>query len=233
MERTEQALLALRTTAETRTAPGTPAAPDTQATPAAPATPAPVVGPTGSSHGSRFFPVAIGLAALLLLGIAAAVLLGTRDPEDPPGTAGETGDSSSAPATSPTPEEDESPPAESQATPEPTEATPEATTTPAAPTPAATGTVEAVETYFATVPGDLDAGWAMLAPAMQERVGRDSYDGFWATISTVDVSDVRAVDDDTVSAQVTYTRTDGSRATEPQTLELQPDDGGYLIAADR
>ena len=32
---------------------------------------------------------------------------------------------------------------------------------------------------------------------------------------------------------MTYTRADGSRGTEEQTLYLQPDDGGYLIAADR
>ena len=68
------------------------------------------------------------------------------------------------------------------------------------------------------MPDDLDAGWAMLSPAMQGRVGRDSYDGFWATIDSTDATDVRAVGSDQVSARITYTRTDGSVTTENQVL---------------
>ena len=83
------------------------------------------------------------------------------------------------------------------------------------------------------MPDDLDAGWAMLSPAMQSRVGRDSYDGFWATIDSTDATNVRALGSDQVSARITYTRTDGSVATENQVLRLVPDGDGYLIDADR
>ena len=83
------------------------------------------------------------------------------------------------------------------------------------------------------MPDDLDAGWAMLSPAMQDRVGRDSYDGFWATIESTDATDVRAVGADQVAARVTYRRTDGSVTTEDQVLTLVPDGDGYLIDADR
>jgi hypothetical protein len=68
---------------------------------------------------------------------------------------------------------------------------------------------------------------------MQDRVGRDSYDGFWATIASTDATNVRAVGADQVAARVTYQRADGSVATENQVLSLVADGDGYLIDADR
>ena len=119
-------------------------------------------------------------------------------------------------------------------TPEPSSSAPTAdATTPATPAGSAGAREQTVDTYFDTVPDDLDAGWAMLSPAMQDRVGRDSYDGFWATIESTDATDVRAVGADQVAATVTYRRTDGSVTTEDQVLTLVPDGDGYLIDADR
>ena len=200
---------------------------------------------TPSQRGSRFFPVALVLAALLLVGIAAVVLVNTLRPEDPPaGTSTDdepTSSSSASPSASESPDEspteeetpEETPKETAEPTPtETTEESPNETPDPPAPGPAA-AQVETVETYFATVPADLDAGWAQLAPSFQARVGRDSYDGFWATISDVEVADVEAGGGDTVSAQVTYTGTDGSTSVEQQTLTLVPAGDGYLIAADR
>ncbi|MDQ3095036.1 MAG: hypothetical protein M3Q82_03605, partial [Actinomycetota bacterium] len=88
------------------------------------------------------------------------------------------------------------------------------------------------ESYFATVPGNLDAGWSMLAPSYQQELGRGVYDGFWATIESVDIGSVDA-DVDSVTYQIIYTRTDGSTSEETKLLTLEPAGDSYLITSDQ
>ena len=226
MARAEQALRALAVDAPTPTAP----------VPTTAASPEPRASAAVSTRRSRLLPLALGVAVLLLLGIVAVVLI-TATGRDGRTGANEPGPSRSG-STSSAPESRSPSPDAGSPTPDGSTSPAPATgaATPTAPTAAAApqgGPVGTIETYFATVPGDLDAGWALLAPAMQARVGRDSFDGFWATISDVSVSDVRAVSGTTVTAEVAYTRTDGTPSVERQTFQLQRQGDGYLIAADR
>jgi hypothetical protein len=86
--------------------------------------------------------------------------------------------------------------------------------------------------YFSKAPGGTDEGWALLTPHYQQQVGRASYDGFWRTIRSVDVGEVRDAGDGAVDAALTYTRTDGSTTTEQHHLTLVRSNGGYLIDGD-
>ncbi|MBA3989656.1 MAG: protein kinase [Propionibacteriales bacterium] len=88
------------------------------------------------------------------------------------------------------------------------------------------------ESYFATVPGNLDAGWSMLAPSYRQELGRGSYDGFWGTIESVELGSVD-IDGNTVTYQITYTRTDGSTSEETKLLTLKPAGDSYLITSDQ
>ncbi len=86
--------------------------------------------------------------------------------------------------------------------------------------------------YFRKAPGGTDAGWALLTPGFQDRVGRTSYNGFWRTIESVQVGNVVPTGNDTVDATLTYRRRNGSTVTEPHRLVLVRSDGGYLIDRD-
>ena len=86
--------------------------------------------------------------------------------------------------------------------------------------------------YYSTVPGDLDAGWSMIAPSMRSSVGRASYNGFWGSIKSVAVSDVVALDAHTVRYRITYTTYSGSTSVETKELTLTGHGGSYLITSD-
>ena len=50
-----------------------------------------------------------------------------------------------------------------------------------------------VEDYYAVLPDDTETGWSRLTPGFQQEVGSyEDYDGFWSTIDSVTVEDVRA-----------------------------------------
>jgi eukaryotic-like serine/threonine-protein kinase len=94
--------------------------------------------------------------------------------------------------------------------------------------------VEAVRSYFSLVPSNLDAGWARLAPGMQAKVGRGSYDGFWGSIQAVQASDITPLSGrPATDVTLTYHFTDGRVVVERQRLDLQPSPSGYLIADDQ
>jgi hypothetical protein len=173
-----------------------------------------------------------------VLALAAALLLvlfldlgGTDDPadqetaNDPTGQASpsEQGDRGQGPEDSaeadPTDEAEESP-------------TPDQTDQPdqqaAASEPAAF-----VDSYYDTVPDDLDAGWAMLSPDYQAEVGRGSYDGFWSTIESVDARNVRTVaGGSAVEATLVFVNSDGQTRTERHRLDVVDEGDGPLIAGD-
>jgi hypothetical protein len=98
---------------------------------------------------------------------------------------------------------------------------------------AAGGSQEAfLRDYYAAAPGGTDEGWSRLGPG-EKAQGRASYDGFWRTIRSVDVADVRPVDRDSVEVTLTYHKSDGGTSRERQRVDLvRSPDGGYLINGD-
>jgi hypothetical protein len=68
---------------------------------------------------------------------------------------------------------------------------------------------------------------------MQRAIGgRASYDNFWGSVESVDVSNVVAVDDQTVQYQITYNFSDRDDSSEVKQLTLQPNNDSYLITSD-
>lgn len=81
-------------------------------------------------------------------------------------------------------------------------------------------------------PGGTDAGWSRLGPGEKQQ-GRASYDRFWGGIKSVDVSDVRPVDSDSLDLTLTYHKTNGQLSRERQRVDLvRSSGGGYLINND-
>jgi serine/threonine-protein kinase PknK len=163
------------------------------------------------------------LGTLLVLGLAlVALLVGVAMvEEDGDGDGDQAAD---APTTT------VAPPADADPTTTTTAA--EATTT-TAPAPAAVdgSPVDAAREYFALLDaGDVDAAWNRLSPAYQRASGESSYRGFWSTIDSVEVLNAQPVGDDSAALTLRYTRTDGSTATERNTLRfVEGEDGELLI----
>ena len=90
-----------------------------------------------------------------------------------------------------------------------------------------------VRDYYAAAPGGSDEAWAMLGPGEKEQ-GRGAYDGFWRTISSVDVTSAQArPGSKTVDVTLVYRTTGGGTSTERKVEELVSDgDGGYLLQSD-
>jgi len=89
-----------------------------------------------------------------------------------------------------------------------------------------------VEDYYAVLPDDTETGWSRLTPGFQQEVGSyEDYDGFWSTIDSVAVQDVRAAGPDAVDATLVYT-TDGSSQSEVRRIELTRSGDDYLISGD-
>ena len=86
--------------------------------------------------------------------------------------------------------------------------------------------------YYRIVPEDLDRGWSLLDPGMQEEIGRASYDSFWRTIADVRLGEVRPVGDGAVRYEIEYVRTDGSTSDEVKEITLRPAAGSFLITSD-
>jgi serine/threonine protein kinase len=163
------------------------------------------------------------IAALVAVAGIGFLLLGLDSDETP--AAAPTAPSS--PATSP------SEPSSEQSEPEPSETTSSSPRPSQSPQDPARAKVTAVNAYFGTVPGNLDAGWSKLAPSMQS-VGRSSYEEFWGSISSVRASGATAVPGtDAVEVNLTYTFRDGRVVAERQRLVLQQIGGEYLIADDQ
>ena len=91
-----------------------------------------------------------------------------------------------------------------------------------------------VRDYFRDVTRDRDKTWALLTPEYQDRLGRDSYDGFWSTIESVKVGDLKTdAEEGIATAQLTYRPKDGSESTERHELTIVEAGDGLLIANDQ
>jgi hypothetical protein len=95
--------------------------------------------------------------------------------------------------------------------------------------------VAAVRDYYGVVPGNPAAGWARLGPDQQRSSGGyAAYQGFWSTISSVQVSSATAVDDDTVRASLLFFPQGRSPVRETHDLGMvQGSNGAWLINSDR
>jgi hypothetical protein len=143
----------------------------------------------------------------------------TETPSDPdPSPSGETG---SGDGTDPSPDQTEEP--APSATPSEAEQPPAA---------GADSAVRLVTDYYNQLPEDTDASWSMLTPALQEQIGRESFDGFWATVDDVSVEDVEEAGDSQLTVTLTYS-TGGGTERETRLLEVEQDGDGFLISADR
>jgi len=105
-----------------------------------------------------------------------------------------------------------------------------------APTPNTDKALESfVKSYYAVVTTDRDRTWAQLSPTMQGYAGgRHGYDGFWSTIRSVRVNQVRAnASADSAVATLTFTLRHGGTSTETHRFTFVQGRGGYLIESDR
>jgi len=127
----------------------------------------------------------------------------------------------------------------------PTTSTPARTTTTSASTPATTtpttstatppGTVtfgsmrDAVNGFYAQLPGNSQGAWNQLDAHYQQRNGLQDYLSFWSSIRSVSVLSVSPRDANSVVATVRYVLPDGRVDTENRWLSVVSKDGRLLI----
>ncbi len=204
-------------------------------TPTPRAAPAPVAAPAGDDdrRSRRRGPVyAVLIAAALLLVLGGIAYAASQRGDDPgPNEAAGSDSASATSSKQPTKSSSGSPSAED--TPSEDTDSPSASSSTSAPANGAAAKESFLHDYFSAAPGGTDEGWAMLTPAYQAQTGRDSYDGFWSTIESVDVSQVDASGGgNTVDATLTYHKTNGEQTTERHQLELSPSGDSFKIAGD-
>jgi hypothetical protein len=119
-------------------------------------------------------------------------------------------------------------------------ATSAAPTSAAAPTTAPTPTTSPVVTgnpiafvqrYYALLPSDPDAAFALLGPTAQSQSGgRAAFTNFYGTVAQVAVEDARQSGDNTVSATVRFVLKDGRVTREPYRFVISTAaDGSQLM----
>jgi eukaryotic-like serine/threonine-protein kinase len=166
----------------------------------------------------RWVPILVGVLALLVVGAGVLIgaLRGNSGAEDPvaaPTTSAEV-PPSAAPTTSARP------------------TTTSPTTSSSAPTSTApsTAAVSFVQDYYALLPDDPDAAFALLgAQAQAASGGIDGYRRFYGGMSDVQVQNARSTGEDQVSATIVFTRTDGSTSSEPYTFTVGSENGTQII----
>ena len=85
--------------------------------------------------------------------------------------------------------------------------------------------------YYSHLPDDTDTSWDMLSAQAQQRIGKSTFDGFWATIDAVRVEDAELVSDEVVQVRLTYS-SGGRTEQESRQLQVEQTDDGFLISAD-
>jgi eukaryotic-like serine/threonine-protein kinase len=96
-------------------------------------------------------------------------------------------------------------------------------------TPTSAQLADAVSSYYALMPGNLDAGWARLTASYQVNTakGRGGYSGFWNTVSRVTATNVTGSAPSTAEATITYYMKDG-RVIQERTRYGLVVEGGVL-----
>lgn len=108
---------------------------------------------------------------------------------------------------------------------------PPAGATPVTGSPTAAQAEEAIRRYYGLLPGDVDAGWALLTDRYRQTTARNraTYDAFWGGVSRVAVSDVAGSPSGGVTATITYSFTDGRTFVERTAYQLVRQDGVLKI----
>jgi serine/threonine protein kinase len=201
--------------------------------------------PDAPRERGRRRPAAVLLgAAAVLAALVVAVVLATRG--DAPPVSAPSGGASSTAASTPT--RATSPPRTSSprtsAPPTSTAPTPTATRSTSRPAPSRPtgGTVSpgpptaaelarAVRDYYAVLPGDTDAGWALLTPRYRTTTSGDrrTYDRFWGSIARVRVSGVEGSAPSSAVATLRYDYKDGRTYIERTAYTLVQDGGRLKI----
>lgn len=94
-------------------------------------------------------------------------------------------------------------------------------------------TVDALQDYYALMPGDLDTAWTLMTADYQVNHvgGRDAYQAFWGDITDVAIADVVATAPGEAQATLTYTFADGRVVREVTAYRLVDEGGTMKIAA--
>jgi hypothetical protein len=95
----------------------------------------------------------------------------------------------------------------------------------------ATALAAAVSDYYALMPTNTEAGWAMLTPGFQSGIAQDReyYNSFWGGVQRVVATDVTGTAPDSAEATITYYFTDGRVSVERTAYRLVRDGGVIKI----
>ena len=108
-----------------------------------------------------------------------------------------------------------------------TSVTPSPTPSPA---PNAADPVAFIQRYYALLPGNPDAAFALLSPAAQSQSGgRAQFANFYASMSAVTLQDARQTGDNTVSAHVRFVRKNGVTTNEPYSFKTSTSADGTTL----
>ncbi|GAA2141902.1 serine/threonine-protein kinase [Nocardioides koreensis] len=184
----------------------------------------PVAEPTGRRGRRRALLAALGV---LVLVAAIGLLWWASTTDDPSTSAGPSAERSSrSPSGSPSASRTPSQTPTTQS-PSPSETTSNAGQT-------SGSTQKFVTGYYGVLPDDTRSGWAMLSSGFQKEIGSyGKYRGFWNSIDSVEVTGTSQAGPNAVDAFLTYTRQDGSTASEVRRLFLEQSGDGYLITGDQ
>ena len=91
--------------------------------------------------------------------------------------------------------------------------------------------VRAIEDYYALLPGDTASAWNLLTPSYQQNPGggRGNYDSYWNSMQSVTATGVSATGSSTVVATITYVYKSGKRYVERTSFGLVEDGDTYKI----
>jgi hypothetical protein len=90
--------------------------------------------------------------------------------------------------------------------------------------------VRFVQRYYAPLPGNTDAAYALLGPrARSQAGGAAGFASFNARMQSVTVLNPRVVGDNTVTAIVRFVQRDGTTSNEPYQFVMTTDTSGKMI----
>lgn len=87
-----------------------------------------------------------------------------------------------------------------------------------------------VQRYYALLPGNTDAAFALLGPrARSQAGGAAGFTSFYARMQSVAVQSPRLIGNDTVTATVHFVQKDGTSSNEPYRFVMTTDGTGRMI----
>ena len=181
--------------------------------------------PTDGRRRSVPLPAVLAVLLLVVAGVAGFVLLQGND--DSPGSAEPGPVASRSPSTSGAQASQDTGSSESEAPPSQPPSSQE-------PPPDAGDAGAFAEQYYGYLPDDTESAYDLLAPKYQDRTSYADYEGFWRTISAVEVDGTTPVEGQSaIDVTLTYTDSDGGTEGETRRLFLEQTDDGYLVADDQ